>query len=127
LAPIPDADQQPELFQESDDRQKHVEGIRALFRLSKPQAQRLRMALNEFGMDYVKEKVEIVKRMEPENGARALMAALKDDWQPPVKIRKEHRRSPAAEPPPVEEQEEIRRKIKEQIVAYHQSEGSIFR
>jgi len=59
--------------------------------------------------------------MEPDNAARALLAALRDDWQPPVKIRKERRRQPAAtEQAPVlasEEEAEFVRKVKEETAA----------
>jgi|GraSoiStandDraft_25_1057303.scaffolds.fasta_scaffold2215267_2 hypothetical protein len=38
---------------------------------------RLRAALGEHGQDYIKTKVEVVTRMEPDNAARALLAALR--------------------------------------------------
>ncbi len=82
---------------------------------------RLRAALGEHGQDYIKTKVEVVTRMEPDNAARALLAALRDDWQPSVKIRKERRRQPAAtEQAQVlspEEEAEIVRKVKEEAAA----------
>jgi Helix-turn-helix domain len=54
------------------------------FGLSQPQ----RKVLSEFsdsrGEAYVREKVQIVHAQPRQNAGRALMAALRDDWQPPV-------------------------------------------
>jgi hypothetical protein len=36
------------------------------------------------GEEFVREKAEIVRAQPRQNAARALMAALRDDWQPPV-------------------------------------------
>jgi hypothetical protein len=58
--------------------------------------------------------------MEPDTAARALLAALRDDWQPPVKIRKERRQPVATEQAQVlssEEEAEIVRKVKEETAA----------
>ena len=51
-------------------------------------SQTQRKVLSEFsdsrGEEYVREKVKIVRAQPRQNAGRALMAALRDDWQPPV-------------------------------------------
>ena len=51
-------------------------------------SQMQRKVLSEFsdsrGEEYVREKVQIVRAQPRQNAGRALMAALRDDWQPPV-------------------------------------------
>jgi hypothetical protein len=36
------------------------------------------------GEEYVREKAQVVRRAPRRNAAGALLAALRDDWQPPV-------------------------------------------
>src|ERR1700730_6972153 len=81
LAPIPqDIMAQSEFsFSIDEETSRYLEEIKNSFRLSSPQMSRLRTALGEHELDYIKTKVEVVTRMEPENAARALLAALRDD------------------------------------------------
>ena len=92
LAPIPDAleeaDQQPELFPGDQESEEYLQEIETTFRLSTPQLKRVRMIAVDRGMEYLEEKVAVVMRMRPENAARALLAALRDDWQPAVEIKR---------------------------------------
>jgi hypothetical protein len=92
LAPIPDAPeeagQQPELFPGDQESEEYLEEIETTFRLSTPQLKRVRLIAVDRGMEYLKEKVAVVMRMRPENAARALLAALRDDWQPAVEIKR---------------------------------------
>jgi hypothetical protein len=59
--------------------------------------------------------------MEPDNAARALLAALRDDWKPPVKLHKQPKQpAPAPLPRPAspEEEAETLRRIKEEAAAF---------
>jgi hypothetical protein len=63
-----------------------VESLVREFRLSDKQ----RLAVGEYrdarGIEYLRSKAEIVRSQPRRNCAGALMAALRDDWQPPVAI-----------------------------------------
>jgi plasmid replication initiation protein len=126
LAPLPQVmtAQKEFCFSMDEEVSRYLEEIRIRFRLSPAQMSRLRSAVGEHGVDYLKTKVELVTKMEPDNGARALLAALRDDWQPPVKIRKERReRMAIGQQLPVmsaEEDAESRRKILEECAAFRQ-------
>jgi hypothetical protein len=54
-------------------------------------SQKQRQTVSEYcdlkGEEYVRSKAEIVRAQPRENAARALLAALRDDWQPPVSTR----------------------------------------
>jgi hypothetical protein len=52
--------------------------------LSQKQREIVAEYLDTRGEAYVRSKVEIVRAQPRQNSARALMAALRDDWQPPV-------------------------------------------
>lgn len=93
LAPIPGSagkvsSEQPELFGQQDESEKYLEEVQGRFKLSAPQIKGVRSIVAARGMGYLKEKDAVVMRMRPDNAARALLAALRDDWQPPVEIKK---------------------------------------
>lgn len=52
--------------------------------LSQTQRKVLSGFFDSRGAEYVREKVQIVRAQPRQNAGRALMAALRDDWQPPV-------------------------------------------
>ena len=54
------------------------------FRLSQKQRQTVVEYCEAHGQQYVLRKVEIVSAQPRDNAARALLAALRDDWQPPI-------------------------------------------
>ena len=54
------------------------------FRLSRKQRQTIAEYCESHGQEYVLQKVEIVSSEPRGNAAKALLAALRDDWQPPI-------------------------------------------
>jgi hypothetical protein len=54
------------------------------YRLSKKQRQLVSDFCESLGEAYVSEKAEIVRAQPRRNATGALMAALRDDWQPPI-------------------------------------------
>jgi hypothetical protein len=56
------------------------------FGLSTKQRQRMAEYFESHGQGYVRSKAEIVRSEPRKNAAGALLAALRDDWQPPVPI-----------------------------------------
>jgi len=62
-----------------------VNRLAAEFGLSNKQRQVLREHCEARGLDYVSAKAEIVRSQPRSNAAGALFAALRDNWQPPVR------------------------------------------
>jgi plasmid replication initiation protein len=128
LAPMPEEMTAQSEFAFSSGAEEYLEEIKSRFALSGPQVSRLRAVIAEHGIDYIKAKVDIVTNMEPDNGARALLAAVRDDWPAPKKVRKPpNGKLPVIEPviePAVartpEEQEEFRRKVSEEAAAFRE-------
>jgi hypothetical protein len=56
------------------------------FGLSSNQRQRVTEFGESHGQGYVRSKAEIVRSEPRKNAAGALLAALRDDWQPPVPV-----------------------------------------
>jgi hypothetical protein len=56
------------------------------FGLSSKQRQRVKEFFESHGHGYVRSKAEIVRSEPRKNAAGALLAALRDDWQPPVAV-----------------------------------------
>jgi hypothetical protein len=56
------------------------------FGLSSNQRQRVTEFFESHGQGYVRSKAEIVRSEPRKNAAGALLAALRDDWQPPVPV-----------------------------------------
>jgi hypothetical protein len=57
--------------------------------------------------------------MEPDNGARTLLAAVRDDWPAPKKVRKPRGRpSPVIEPPALTPEEIL--KVREEGAAFRE-------
>jgi hypothetical protein len=55
--------------------------------LSKKQRQTVEGYSASLGLEYVRRKVEIVKSQPRRNAAGALLAALRDDWQPSIRFK----------------------------------------
>jgi plasmid replication initiation protein len=123
LAPMPQEMTAQSEFPFSSGDEEYLEEIKSRFGLSGPQVSGLRGVAAEHGIDYIKAKVEIVTNMEPDNGARTLLAAVRDDWPAPKKVRKPGGRpSPVIEPPALtpEEKEAFRLKVLEEGVAFRE-------
>jgi len=60
--------------------------LAAEFGLSSKQCQRVTEFFESHGHGYVQSKAEIVRSEPRKNAAGALLAALRDDWQPPVAV-----------------------------------------
>ena len=54
------------------------------FRLSQKQRETIAEYCESHGQEYVLQKVEIVSAQRRTNAAKAFLAALRDDWQPPI-------------------------------------------
>lgn len=69
------------------------------FGLSRNQEKFVRGCSEREGLDYVNEKVAVIRSKEYKNAAAAFLAALRDDWKLPVKLKKGSARSAAAASP----------------------------
>lgn len=103
------------LTEDPDAEERIVGEVKAKYGLSQVQAKKVRTYVHSKGMAYVREKMAIVDREPRTNLARALLAALRDDWQPQRKAgSSKPKAEPASkpktdeEPPP--ESDEMRRK-----------------
>jgi hypothetical protein len=54
------------------------------YKLSQKQRKKITEYCESLGEEYVRSKVEIVRAQPRRNGAGALLAALRDDWQPSI-------------------------------------------
>jgi hypothetical protein len=70
--------------QSAEDAWSLVESLVQEFELSTKQRQAVSKYFDSQGEDYVRSKAEIVRSQPHQNSAGALLAALRDDWQPPV-------------------------------------------
>jgi hypothetical protein len=70
--------------QGAEDARSLVESLVQEFGLSTKQRQAVSKHFDSQGEDYVRSKAEIVRSQPRRNSAGALLAALRDDWQPPV-------------------------------------------
>jgi hypothetical protein len=61
-----------------------VDELRRVYGLSNSQRDEVVIFIGSHGEDYVREKWEIVRSQPRRNGAGALLAALRDNWQTPV-------------------------------------------
>jgi Helix-turn-helix domain len=84
----------PDLDNENGNRKKPAEAlgdqlaaeVAEEFGLSSNQRQRVTEFFESHGQGYVRSKAEIVRSEPRKNAAGALLAALRDDWQPPVPV-----------------------------------------
>lgn len=73
------------LSEDPDAEERLVGEVKARYGLSQLQAEKVRKYLDSKGPAFVREKMAVVDREPRSNVARALLAALRDDWQLPVK------------------------------------------
>ena len=64
-----------------------VNRLTAEFALSNKQREAVHEYCNSLGIEYINAKADIVRMQPRRNGAGALLAALRDNWQVPVSIR----------------------------------------
>ena len=126
--PLPPAPQlELSLTEDPDAEERLVGEVKAKYGLSQVQAEKVRTYVHSKGMAYVREKMAIVDREPRANLARALLAALRDDWQPQ---RKAGSSKPKAAPAsaekaktetPVPDDDEHRRKRSEEMAKFRQT------
>ncbi|HEY5741098.1 MAG TPA: replication initiation protein [Terrimicrobiaceae bacterium] len=88
LMPLPSSPQlQLSLSEDPDEEERLVGEVKVKYALSHVQAEKVRAYLRSKGVTFVREKMEVVDREPRPNVARTLLAALRDDWQLPVKSR----------------------------------------
>jgi plasmid replication initiation protein len=93
LAPFPGASEkvsghQGEFFDGDEKRERYLYEVKARFGLSALQVKSVRAVVHSKGIPYLQQKVEVVTQQGADNAARALLAALRDDWQPRVTLKK---------------------------------------
>ena len=82
---VPPSDPPLALYVPADDEQ--VSALMQEFGLSPRQRLSIQEYIRTRGMDYVREKAALIRSAPRENAARAFLAALKQDWQPPKPVR----------------------------------------
>jgi plasmid replication initiation protein len=88
LMPLPSPPQlQLSLSEDPDEEERLVGEVKVNYGLSEAQAEKVRQYVRSKGTAFVREKMAVVDREPRPNIARALLAALRDDWQLPVKSR----------------------------------------
>jgi plasmid replication initiation protein len=86
LMPLPPTPQlQLSLSEDPDAEERLVSEVKAKYGLSQVQAEKVRKYVRSKGAPFVREKMAVVDREPRPNVARTLLAALRDDWQLPVK------------------------------------------
>ncbi len=117
------------LTEDPDAEERLVGEVKAKYGLSQVQAEKVRQYAQKQGTPFVREKMAVVDREPRANLARALLAALRDDWQLP---RKAGSSKPKAEPPsaskpkadtPPPETDEMRRKRSEEFAKFKKTLG----
>ena len=66
-----------------------VDELQVAFGLSKSQCDTVAGYVRSRGEDYVRAKAQVVRSQPRRNAAGALLAALRDDWQPPISPREQ--------------------------------------
>lgn len=106
---------------EAEDR--FVGEVKAKYALNQVQAEKVRTYVHSKGVAFVREKMAVVDREPRANVARALLAALRDDWQLARKASSgKPKTEPSASKPkaetPAPETEEMRRKREEEFAKF---------
>lgn len=102
--------------------------VKAKYGLSQVQAEKVRTYVHSKGAAYVREKMAVVDREPRANVARALLAALRDDWQPSRKAGSgKSKAEPSASKPkaetPAPDDDETRRKRSEEFAKFKKTLG----
>jgi plasmid replication initiation protein len=85
MALPPSPQLQLSLSEDPDAEERLVSEVKAKYGLSQVQAEKVRKYVRSKGATFVREKMAVVDREPRPNVARTLLAALRDDWQLPVK------------------------------------------
>jgi len=78
-----------------------LEHLRAAYQLNEEQIGKIRGYIKNRGLGYLREKLTLTDLEPRENAARYLLAALRDDFKPPVKRVPEKKNPPKRSLPPV--------------------------
>ena len=126
-APVPRPAPQLEfsLSEDPEANERLVGEVKAKYGLSQVQANKVGKYVESRGAAFVREKIAVVDREPRSNVARALLAALRDDWQLPRKAGSSKPKAdasngskPRAEVPPPVADEELRRKQSEELARF---------
>src|SRR4029077_9621582 len=93
-----------------------LEHLRAAYQLNEEQIGKIRGYIKNRGLGYLREKLTLTDTEPRENAARYLLAALRDDFKPPVKSVPE-KKNPAKRPAPALIMEEVRSERDQAIAA----------
>lgn len=85
MAMPPSPQLQLSLSEDPDAEERLVSEVKSKYGLSQVQAEKIRKYVRSKGATFVREKMAVVDREPRPNVARTLLAALRDDWQLPVK------------------------------------------
>jgi plasmid replication initiation protein len=117
MAMPPSPQLQLSLSEDPDAEERLVSEVKAKYGLSQVQAEKVRKYVRSKGATFVREKMAVVDREPRPNVAQTLLAALRDDWQLPVKSGSS---KPKAEQPlPINE--EIRSKQAAEFAKFKES------
>jgi len=78
-----------------------LEQLRAAYQLNEEQIGKIRGYIKNRGLGYLREKLTLTDMEPRENAARYLLAALRDDFKPPVKRVPEKKKPAKRSLPPV--------------------------
>jgi hypothetical protein len=78
-----------------------LEDLRVAYQLNEEQIGKIRGFIKNRGLGYLREKLTLTDMEPRENAARYLLAALRDDFKPPVKRVPEKKNPPKRSLPPV--------------------------
>jgi hypothetical protein len=93
-----------------------LEDLRVAYQLNEEQIGKIRGYIKNRGLGYLREKLTLTDMEPRENAARYLLAALRDDFKPPVK-RVPEKKNPAKRPAPPLIMEEVRSERDQAIAA----------
>ena len=117
MAMPPSPQLQLSLSEDPDAEERLISEVKSKYGLSQVQAEKIRKYVRSKGATFVREKMAVVDREPRPNVARTLLAALRDDWQLPVKSGSS---KPKAEQPlPINE--EIRSKQAAEFAKFKES------
>lgn len=124
LMPLPSSPQmQLSLSEDQDEEERLVGEVKVKYGLNQVQAEKVREYVRSKGATFVREKMAVVDLEPRPNVARTLLAALRDDWQLPVKSG--HRKPEADKRIPINDDipinDEMRRKHAAQFAKLKES------
>jgi plasmid replication initiation protein len=117
MAMPPSPQLQLSLSEDPDAEERLISEVKSKYGLSQVQAEKIRKYVRSKGATFVREKMAVVDREPRPNVARTLLAALRDDWQLPVKSGSS---KPKAEQP-LSINEEIRSKQAAEFAKFKES------